>query len=179
VIASRPAALRYAAPKSKTAWAIHEILLKQFIASHKSLPGELILDFDATDDRVHGNQAGRHFHGCYGDWCFLPLYVFCGEQLLVAYLRPSNIDAARHSAAILKLLVDRMRAEWPEVKIIVRADSGFCRRRLLNWCERNAVSYIVGLAKNSRLNALAAPLQKQAQERFEVTGEKQRLFCNI
>jgi hypothetical protein len=165
--------------ESKTAWAIHKILLEQFIASHASPPKELILDFDATDDRVHGNQVGRHFHGYYGDWCFLPLYVFCGEQLLVAYLRPSNIDAARHSAAVLKLLVDRLRAEWPEVKIIMRADSGFCRRRLLNWCERNAVSYIVGLAKNSRLNALAAPLQKQAQERFEATGEKQRLFCDI
>lgn len=163
----------------KAAWAIHEILLQQFIASHKSAPAELILDFDATDDRVHGNQAGRHFHGYYGDWCFLPLYVFCGEQLLTAYLRPSNIDAAHHAGAVLKLLVKGLRAAWPQVKIIVRADSGFCRRRFLNWCERNEVGYIVGLAKNSRLNALAASLQAQAQERFEATGEKQRLFCDI
>jgi len=163
----------------KAAGAIHEILLQQFIASHKSAPKELILDFDATDDRVHGNQAGRHFHGYYGDWCFLPLYVFCGEQLLVAYLRPSNIDAAHHSAAVLKLLVKGLRAAWPQVKIIVRADSGFCRQRMLGWCERNEVGYIVGLAKNSRLNALTAPLQAQAQERFEATGEKQRLFCDI
>jgi hypothetical protein len=163
----------------KAAWAIHEILLQQFIASHKSPPKELILDFDATDDRVHGNQAGRHFHGYYGDWCFLPLYVFCGEQLLAAYLRPSNIDAAHHSAAVLKLLVKGLRAAWPQVKITIRADSGFCRQRLLNWCERNEVSYIVGLAKNARLNALAAPLQAQAQGRFLATGEKQRLFGDM
>ncbi len=104
------------------AWEMHKILLEQFIASHKSPPKELILDFDATDDRVHGNQSGRHFHGYYGDWCFLPLYVFCGEQLLTAYLRPSNIDAAHHSAAVLKLLVKGQRAAWPQVKITIRAD---------------------------------------------------------
>jgi hypothetical protein len=164
---------------AKAAWAFHKVLLDQFIASHKSPPKELILDFDATDDRVHGNQAGRHFHGYYGDWCFLPLYVFCGEQLLCAYLRPSNIDAARHSAAVLKLLVKTLRGAWPQVKIIVRADSGFCRRRLLAWCERNAVNYIVGLAKNARLNALACDLHQRATEEFEATGEKQRLFGDI
>lgn len=96
-----------------TARTISEVFVEQFIASFASPPAELVLDFDATDDRVHGNQEGRAFHGYYGDWCFLPLYVFCGEQLLVSYLRPSNIDPARHAWAILKLLAERLRREWP------------------------------------------------------------------
>ena len=111
----------------KAAVAFHKVLMDNFIASFREAPTELILDFDATDDRVHGNQEGRHFHGYYGDWCFLPLYVFCGEQLLVSYLRPSNIDASRHAWAILKLLTQRLREAWPQVKLILRADSGFCR----------------------------------------------------
>ena len=160
----------------KTAWAIARVLVEQFIASFKAAPAELILDFDATDDRVHGLQQGRFFHGYYGDWCFLPLYVFCGEQLLVSYLRPSNIDVARHSWAILKLLVTRLRAAWPGVKIIFRGDSGFCRWKMLRWCERHGVDYLVGLAKNSRLLALAADSMKRALEQHESTGEKQRLF---
>jgi hypothetical protein len=102
-------------------------------------------------------QEGRFFHGYYGHHCFLPLYVFCGEQLLVSYLRPSNIDAARHAWAILKLLVTRLRAAWPKVRIILRADSGFCRWRMLQWCERHGVDYIVGLARNARLEAMSAP----------------------
>lgn len=162
-----------------TAWKLHQVLMEKFIASHEQAPGELVLDFDATDDRVHGNQEGRFFHGYYGDWCFLPLYVFCGDQLLVSYLRPSKIDASKHTRAVLKLLVKRLREAWPSVKITIRGDSGFCRRRLLSWCERNAVGYIIGLAKNARLNSLAADLQAQAQERFNATGDKQRLFCDL
>lgn len=109
---------------------MHKIFVEKFIASFKTAPQELVLDFDATDDRVHGNQEGRSYHGYYGDWCFLPLYVFCGEQLLVSYLRPSNIDAARHSWAILSLLTKRLRQQWPKVKIIFRGDSGFCRWKM-------------------------------------------------
>jgi hypothetical protein len=160
----------------QTAWAISRVLVEQFIASFKAAPAELILDFDATDDRVHGLQQGRAFHGYYGDWCFLPLYVFCGEQLLVSYLRPSNIDVARHAWAILKLLVTRLRQAWPGVKIIFRGDSGFCRWKMLRWCERRRVDYIVGLAKNSRLLALAADWMKSAEEQHQSTKEKQRLF---
>lgn len=160
----------------KAARAMHEVLLEQFIASFKEAPEELILDFDATDDRVHGSQEGRSFHGYYGDWCFLPLYVFCGDQLLVSYLRPSNIDAALHAPAILKLLVSRLRKAWPQVKIILRADSGFCRWKMLRWCERHGVHYIVGLARNARLAALGAALMEQAQGQHEATKEKQRLF---
>lgn len=164
--ANRPAAV-----------AFHEVLIEKFIGSFAQAPEELILDFDATDDRVHGQQEGRHFHGYYGDWCFLPLYVFCGEQLLVSYLRPSNIDAAHHSWAILKLLTQRLRAAWPQVRIILRADSGFCRLRMLRWCDRHQVDYIIGLAKNARLKALGAELMEQAQAAFALTGEKQRHFA--
>lgn len=157
--------------------AFHEVLVEKFIASFAQAPTELILDFDATDDRVHGQQEGRHFHGYYGDWCFLPLYVFCGEQLLVAYLRRSNIDAARHAWAILKLLTQRLRAAWPQVRLILRADSGFCREKMLRWCERAQVDYIVGVARNRRLEALGAELMTQAQAAFAASGEKQRCFA--
>ena len=114
-----------------------EVFVEQFIGSHQRPPEQIVLDFDATDDPVHGNQQGRFFHGYYDHYCFLPLYVLCGEQLLVAYLRPNKIDAAKHRRAILKLLVRRFRQAWPKVKIIFRGDSGFCRWKLLRWCDRH------------------------------------------
>lgn len=163
----------------ETAWAMSKVLVELFIQSFKQAPQELILDFDATDDRVHGQQEGRAFHGYYGDWCFLPLYVFCGEQLLVSYLRPSNADPARHAWAILKLLVARLRQEWPQVKIIFRGDSGFCRWRTLRWCEKSGVDYVVGLAKNQRLLALLEKPMEQAAAAFEATKEKQRHFVRL
>jgi hypothetical protein len=144
-----------------------QVLVQTFIAQHPTPPKQIILDFDATDDPVHGNQVGRFFHGYYDSYCFLPLYVFCGQHLLVAYLRPSNIDPATHAWAILALLVKRLRQVWPQVKIIFRADSGFCRWRMLRWCERHGVHYIVGMARNSRLQALAQPLMQQAKIQFE------------
>lgn len=158
------------------AWAVQEVLVNQFIASFATPPRELILDFDTTDDRVHGKQTGAFFHGYYGDYCFLPLYVFCGEQLLVAYLRPGNVGAATHAGAVLKLLVRRLRQVWPRVKIIFRGDSGFCRWRLLRWCEANHVHYLVGLARNARLLALARPFSEQSEQAFAQQQEKQRLF---
>ena len=130
-------------------------MVETYIASFAAPPEEIVLDVDATDDAVHGHQEGRFFHGYYDHYCFLPLYVFAGDHLLVAYLRRADIDAAKHARAILKLLVGRLRQAWPGVRIIVRADSGFCRRQLLSWCERNAVDYIIGLAKNARLVRLA------------------------
>ena len=176
-LASSPTLCRLEARASRrAAVAFHEVLFAQFIASFVTPPVELILDFDATDDRVHGRQEGRFFNGYYGDYCFLPLYVFCGEQLLVSYLRPSNIGAAQHSLPILKLLVKGLRAAWPGVKILFRGDSGFCRWRLMSWCERHGVDYLVGLAKNVRLAALAKPLIEQAEAAFVATQEKQRLF---
>jgi hypothetical protein len=152
------------------------VLVEQFIASHDRPPGCLILDFDATDDPVHGQQEGRFFHGYYDGYCFLPLYVFCGDRLLVAYLRPSNIDPSLHARATLKLLVRRLRQAWPDVRIIVRGDSGFCRWRLMRWCDHHGIGYILGLARNSRLQDLAAPLMGEAAARFEATGQPQRLF---
>jgi hypothetical protein len=161
------------------AWAVHEVLVDQFIASFAQPPAELVLDFDATDDRVHGQQEGRFFHGYYGDYCFLPLYVFCGEQLLVSYLRPANIDAARHAWAVLKLLAVRLRQVWPKVKIIFRGDSGFCRWRMLRWCEAHQVHYIVGLAKNARALGRAKSFIEQAQDAFQSQQQKQRLFGEV
>jgi hypothetical protein len=158
-----------------------KVLVEVFIASHKTPPEELVLDFDATDDAVHGHQVNRFFHGYYDQYCFLPLYVFCGDHLLAAYLRPANIDGARHTWAILALLVKRFREVWPGVKIIFRGDSGFCRWKMLRWCEKHGVFYIVGLAKNSRLNAMAQPFMDQARHLFEQEGnvEPQRVFADL
>ncbi len=155
---------------------ITRLIIEKFIASFKKAPMRLVLDFDATDDPTHGKQEGCFFHGYYDHYCFLPLYVFCGSQLLVAYLRPSNIDPARHSWAILSLLVKRLRQEWPDVEIVFRGDSGFCRWRMLRWCDKNDVGYIIGMAKNKRINAMAGDLMARAEEQFMATGEKQRLF---
>jgi hypothetical protein len=156
----------------KEAWLMHRVLFEQFVARFEAPPEELILDFDATDDRVHGAQVGAYFHGYYGDYCFLPLYVFCGEQLLVSYLRPSNRDGARHAWAVLALLVKALRRQWPGVRILLRAGSGFCRWKMLRWCERHAVNYLVGLAKNPRLQALSAPLQTQAEAQYQASKEE-------
>ncbi|MFQ5641583.1 MAG: IS1380 family transposase [bacterium] len=163
----------------ESAWRLHAVLLDQFVDSFKRPPKKLVLDFDATDDPVHGEQDGRFFHGFYRHYCFLPLYVFCGDQLLVSYLRPSNIDGAKHSWAILSLLVKRLRQAWPKVKIVFRGDSGFCRWKMLRWCDRHGIGYIVGLAKNKRLNALTAALQQEAAAYFTATGQKVRWFTDI
>jgi Transposase DDE domain group 1 len=163
----------------QAAWALHRVLVEQFIASVIGTPDELILDFDATDDPVHGKQEGRFFHGYYDHYCFLPLYVTCGDQLLVSYLRPSNIDAARHAWAILALLVKRLRQAWPQVRIIFRGDSGFCRWRMLRWCEDHDVGYIVGIAKNDRLLDKASHLMRVAKEQFEKTAQHQRNFGQV
>lgn len=159
-----------------TARLVHELLVEQFIASHKRAPKELILDFDATDDVVHGKQEGRFFHGYYDQYCFLPLYVFCGTQLLVSYLRPSNVDPARHAWAVLKLLVQRLRRAWPRTKIVLRGDSGFCRWRMMRWCDRHGVFYVLGLAQNSRLNTLAEKHLERAERQHGKTGQAQRFF---
>jgi hypothetical protein len=158
----------------KTAWRLHRVLVEQFIASFKTAPEELILDFDATDNPLYGQQEGRFFHGYYDSYCYLPLYVFCGQQLLCAYLRPSRIDGAKHAGAILKLLVARLRQVWPQVRIVFRGDSGFCRGRIINYCERAGIHYIVGLARNARLQGITEFLELAMKEEFAVTGRKQR-----
>jgi hypothetical protein len=158
----------------RTAWRLHQVLVDQFIASFKEPPQELVLDFDATDNPLHGQQEGRFFHGYYDCYCYLPLYVFCGQQLLCAYLRPSRIDGAKHAAAILKLLVTRLRQTWPRVKIVFRGDSGFCRQRILNYCERTDVHYIVGLARNTRLEQMTEFVELAMKDAYEASGIKQR-----
>ena len=162
-----------------TAWRMHEVMVEQFIASFKRPPKKLVLDFDATDDAVHGKQEGRFFHGYYDHYCFLPLYVFCRDQLLVSYLRPSKIDGAKHAWAILALLVKRLRQTWPKTRIIFRGDSGFCRWRMLAWCERHNVGYIVGIAKNKRLNRIAAQFHRDAQDCYDELGTKVRWFTEF
>jgi hypothetical protein len=163
----------------QAAWALHRVLVEQFITSFAAAPEELILDFDATDDPVHGKQEGRFFHGYYDHYCFLPLYVTCGDQLLVSYLRQSNIDGAKHAWAILSLLVKRLRQAWPQVRITFRGDSGFCRWRMLRWCEDHDVGYIIGLAKNERLLEKAGALMRVAKERFEKDAQHQRNFGQV
>jgi hypothetical protein len=153
-----------------------EVLLDQFIAAHPRPPEHLILDFDATDDPVHGRQEGRFFHGYYDHYCYLPLYVFAGDELLVAYLRPSDIDASRRARAVLKLLVGKLRAAWPEVKITLRGDSGFCRWRLMRWCDAHGIGYVLGLARNAVLEREASFWTDAAARLVQRTGEPQRIF---
>jgi hypothetical protein len=156
--------------------AMAKVLVEAFIAAHAQPPNELVLDFDTTDDAVHGQQEQRFFHGYYDQYCFLPLYVFCGSQLLVAYLRPANIDAAHHAWAILALLVTRFRQAWPGVRITFRGDSGFCRWKMLRWCDRQNVGYLVGLARNAVLLRQAGLWLQDAEARYLSTAVKQRLF---
>jgi Transposase DDE domain group 1 len=155
------------------------VLVDQFIAAHAQPPESLILDFDATDDPTHGKQEGRFFHGYYDHHCFLPLYVFCGDELLTAYLRPSDIDAAKYTRAVLKLLVRRLRAVWPEVKITIRGDSGFCRWRLMRWCDSHGIGYVLGLAKNAVLQREARDWIDRAERQFVRTGQPQRIFGSL
>jgi Transposase DDE domain group 1 len=155
---------------------VAEVLVDQFIASHTDPPEHLILDFDATDDPIHGEQEGRFFHGYYDHHCFLPLYVFCGDELLTAYLRPSDIDAAKHSRAVLKLLVRKLRVAWPAVRITIRGDSGFCRWRLMRWCDSRGIGYVIGLAKNKVLERAARDEIERAERQFRRTGRPQRVF---
>jgi len=153
--------------------------VEQFIASFDKPPTELTLDFDPTDVPLHGAQERRFFHGYYDHYCFLPLYVFCGHQLLVAYLRPSNIDASLHARAVLRLLVNRLRKAWPDVRILFRADSGFARWKLMRWCEKNRVDYVIGLARNDVLKRMVDPFMEAAEVEYEKTRQKVRNFHDI
>jgi hypothetical protein len=153
------------------------LMVEQFIESHREPPTELVLDFDATNDPLHGHQKGHFFNGYYDEYCFLPLYVFCGSQLLCAYLRPSDIGAAHRAWAVLSLLVKRFRQVWPNVRITFRGDSGFCRWRMMRWCDRHQVDYIIGVARNPALERFAGDLMQKAESQYQATGIKQRLFA--
>ncbi len=156
--------------------AVDRLLVDVFLQAHREPPQEIVLDLDATDDPVHGNQEGRFFHGYYGHYCYLPLYIFCGDFLLGARLRPSNIDASAGSREELERIVTQIRQAWPEVKITLRGDAGFCREELMVWCEQNQVDYVLGLAKNERLKAAIAPDLEQAAAAYAATGQAARVF---
>ena len=156
--------------------ALHGVLVEQFIASHDMAPSELVLDIDASDVPLHGDQERSEFHAYYDHHCYLPLYVFCGQAMLACVLRRSRIDGAKNAAAVIKLLVQRLRRAWPQARIIVRGDSGFCRQRLLRWCERSGVNYIIGLARNARLEAQVRYAELMLAEQYETSGLKQRLI---
>lgn len=155
------------------------VFVENFIESHERPPRKLILDFDATDTELHGNQEGRFFHGYYDSYCYLPLNVWCGSQLLVAYLRQANQDPATHAWTILSLLVQRLRKEWPDVKIIFRGDSGFCRHKMLRWCDSHEVNYIVGIAKNERIDKIARKIIHSSRELFKEKREKVKIYGEI
>jgi hypothetical protein len=155
---------------------IDAFFVETFLALHRTPPGEIVLDFDATDDPIHGHQLGRFFHGYYDSYCYLPLYIFCGEHLLCAKLRPSDIDGAAGSVKQLARIVERVRRRWPKVRIIVRGDSGFCREPLMRWCEENRVDYVLGLAKNARLQRMLGRELHEAKLQFEATGRPARVF---
>ncbi len=139
--------------------AINRLLVDVFLESHARPPRQIVLDLDATDDPLHGEQEGRFFHGYYDCYCYLPLYIFCGDQLLAAKLRPANIDASAGAVEEIARIVAQVRARWPLTRIILRADSGFARDALMRWCEANRVDFIFGLAKNVRLTrAIGAEL---------------------
>ena len=159
--------------------AIDELLVKIFLEAHRRAPQQIVLDLDATDDPVHGNQEGRFFHGYFGNYCYLPLYIFSGEFLLCARLRPSNIDASYGAKEELERIVRRIRATWPTVPIVIRGDSGFCRDEIMTWCEENGVDYVLGLAKNARLvRAIGGELHR-VQAVFEQTGQASRIFSEF
>ncbi|MGH8633955.1 MAG: IS1380 family transposase [Burkholderiales bacterium] len=145
--------------------AIERLFVELFVQAHRVAPSEIVLDLDATDDPLHGQQEGRFFHGYYDGYCYLPLYIFSGEHLLVAKLRRSNIDGAAGAREEVERIITQLRERWPETRFILRADSGFCREELMGWCEQNAVDYVFGLARNSRLvRAIGAELQAAALE---------------
>lgn len=155
---------------------IKSFFIDTFLDSHKEKPKQIILDLDATDDPLHGKQEGRFFHGYYGCYCYLPLYIFCGKHLLCAKLRPSDIDASEGSKEEVERIVKHIRKEWPEVKIILRADSGFTREALMRWCETNSVDYIFGLAKNARLKKIIEDELAEAREGHEQTKHAFRVY---
>jgi hypothetical protein len=158
---------------------IDPFFVDAFLRAHETPPEEIVLDFDSTDDPVHGNQEGRFFHGYYGHYCYLPLYIFSGEFLLCARLRPANIDAPKGAVEELARIVAQIRTSWPQVRIVVRADSGFARDAIMSWCEENGVDYVLGLAKNGRLKRAIGGEMRQARVECERTGKPARVFADL
>lgn len=172
---SRATATRYH-KISHDAGAIERLLVDLFIEAHQRAPKQIVLDLDATDDPLHGHQEGRFFHGYYDGYCYLPLYVFCGRHLLAAKLRRANIDASAGAVEEMARIIAQIRRHWPEVRILLRADSGFAREELMAWCEDNRVDYLFGLARNDRLVAEIGNELEQAGEESRRTGKPARRF---
>jgi hypothetical protein len=167
--------------KKITFWkeAIDELLVKIFMEAHPDAPEQIVLDVDSTDLPLHGKQEGRFFHGYYDSYCYLPLYVFCGEHVLCARLRESNHDAAFGSLPEIRRIVTQIRAAWPEVKIIRRGDSGFCRNELMSWCEENGVDFVFGVARNQRLRRIIGAQMWEATQQWAMTGKPARIFTEF
>ena len=176
--AGSPAAERYN-KISYSAEALDALLVDLFLEAHPRAPREIVLDLDATDTPLHGRQEARFFHGYYGHYCYLPLYVFCGDHLLCARLRPSNIDASAGSLEEVQRIVRQIRARWPKTSIILRADSGFCREELLAWCENNDVGYVFGFARNKRLRRIIGQAMQEAKQEHRRTGKPARVFTEF
>jgi hypothetical protein len=158
---------------------IDELLVTLFLETHLQAPAEIVLDVDTTDLPLHGQQEGRFFHGYYDEYCYLPLYIFCGEHVLCARLRESNHDACFGSLAEIQRIVAQIRAAWPEVKIIVRGDSGFCRDELMSWCEDKGVEFVFGMARNQRLRKIIGAQMQEATQQWNKTGQPARLFTEF
>ena len=156
--------------------ALDRLLVDVFLESHAEAPREIWLDLDATDDPLHGHQEGRFFHGYYRCYCYLPLYIFCGEHLLCARLRPSNQDGAAGSVEELERIVTQVRARWPKTRIIIRGDSGFCRDAIMSWCEAHRVGYVLGIARNKRLHRALGREMAEARAAHRRTGKPARRF---
>ncbi len=156
--------------------AIEDLFIALFLEAHAAPPRQIVLDLDATDDPLHGHQEGRFFHGYYGCYCYLPLYIFCGRHLLCARLRRSNIDASKGAERDIERIVMQVRKAWPRVRIILRADSGFARNTLMDWCEANKVDFIFGLARNQRLERKIEPALEEACLACQARGEPARMF---
>jgi Transposase DDE domain group 1 len=167
--------------KKITFWkdAIDELMVKVFLESHDQAPEEIILDMDTTDLPLHGKQEGRFFHGYYDSYCYLPLYIFSGDQLLCARMREANHDASFGCLAEVERIVAQIRAAWPGVSIILRGDSGFCRNQVMNWCEEHGVEYVFGLARNQRLRRIIGPQMHEATEQWKQTGKPARVFTEF
>jgi Transposase DDE domain group 1 len=158
---------------------VEELLVNVFLEAHPVAPEEIVLDIDTTDMALHGKQEGRFYHGHYGHYCYLPLYIFCGDHVLCARLRPSSIGPAVGSKKEVERIVQQIRLRWPEVRIIVRGDSGFCVDELMTWCEHNRVDYVVGMARNQRLERLVASALAEAKRQFESTQQPARVFVEF
>ncbi len=158
---------------------IDQFLVDYFLSMHEQPPEQIILDMDATDDPIHGNQEGRFFHGYYNHYCYLPLYITCGDDVLCARLRSSNIDGAAGVVEELEHIILQIRIKWPEVRIIVRGDSGFAREKLMAWCEAHRVDYVLGLARNKRLVRAIGDAMARARKRQRKSGKPEREFKNL